>query len=610
MIDEENIKIIDKKSKFQKSKSFKRKNKFERVGSNDFGNKESLNSKKNLDNDNPKMEKRKSILSIGGGTKKNKNNRRVKFDQKLDDVYKENYKFYKKVNKNPQKKKNSIIKEDPTNEDINSRFKSTKSFKNISKISFSQISNKDSKKNSSKKNSSGNENNKIYTIVKVNKKKNKTIKESISKSSSSKKNSKTIRLDDSSSIHLINDENFYLSERRIDIRSNLSYDTIINNEIYPGEEIKVNKEENLFHRTVNLSLPLKKNSLLKDFNNSIENKSKVDFLLKSLDDNESNKNENSNKISISNSNSIISLSNNLKKESSKELQKNIQQKKGWEKDSLSILNNISFEYESSYENSNLISGQKLINNYKNQSLLKQFLIEEILNKKVQNRNSFFELRHKGLSTTNSSSIIKEKDKEKKIFKKTNSVSSLISKNIKKLHKSATMLGSANMSSNMKGNSNVKRTSSFSENNRKNNLLKINFHEDNSNNDFSKYLSANRKKTGKKPKNKLSSSKNISFYSSLFSNDKNKKPLSKKFSLLSSNKAKRKKDNLLSKINFNILKTSQNLNNPDEFYSNYFHSLLEGGGAQKYNMNLKSMKFIPKSLKEKKSLQKNFTMKNI
>ena len=151
MIDEENIKIIDKKSKFQKSKSFKRKNKFERVGSNDFGNKEILNSKNNLDSGNPKMEKRKSILSIGGGTKKNKNNRRVKFDKKLDDVYKENYKFYKKVNKNPQKKKNSIIKEDPTNEDINSRFKSTKSFKNISKISFSQKSNKDSKKNSSKK---------------------------------------------------------------------------------------------------------------------------------------------------------------------------------------------------------------------------------------------------------------------------------------------------------------------------------------------------------------------------------------------------------------------------------------------------------------------------
>ena len=39
--------------------------------------------------------------------------------------------------------------------------------------------------------------------------------------------------------------------------------------------------------------------------------------------------------------------------------------------------------------------------------------------------------------------------------------------------------------------------------------------------------------------------------------------------------KRKKDSLLSKINTNIEKTNQNLNNPDEFYSNYFQSLLEG-----------------------------------
>ena len=41
------------------------------------------------------------------------------------------------------------------------------------------------------------------------------------------------------------------------------------------------------------------------------------------------------------------------------------------------------------------------------------------------------------------------------------------------------------------------------------------------------------------------------------------------------KNKKKKDDLLSQINFNIQKTNQNLNNPDEFYSNYFSFLLEG-----------------------------------
>ena len=80
------------------------------------------------------------------------------------------------------------------------------------------------------------------------------------------------------------------------------------------------------------------------------------------------------KISIHNRSSI-SIPNYKKKESNKELlKKNILQKKRWENNSLFILNNISLKYESSYENSNLICGQKLINNFKNQSLLKQFLI--------------------------------------------------------------------------------------------------------------------------------------------------------------------------------------------------------------------------------------------
>ncbi len=40
------------------------------------------------------------------------------------------------------------------------------------------------------------------------------------------------------------------------------------------------------------------------------------------------------------------------------------------------------------------------------------------------------------------------------------------------------------------------------------------------------------------------------------------------------KNENKKDILLSKINFNIQRTNQNLNNPEEFYSNYFNSILE------------------------------------
>ena len=46
------------------------------------------------------------------------------------------------------------------------------------------------------------------------------------------------------------------------------------------------------------------------------------------------------------------------------------------------------------------------------------------------------------------------------------------------------------------------------------------------------------------------------------------------------RSQKKKDSLLSQINFNIQKTNQNLNNPDEFYSNYFNFLLEGERERK------------------------------
>ena len=39
------------------------------------------------------------------------------------------------------------------------------------------------------------------------------------------------------------------------------------------------------------------------------------------------------------------------------------------------------------------------------------------------------------------------------------------------------------------------------------------------------------------------------------------------------KNKKRKSNLLFQINLNIQKTNQKLNNPDEFYSNYFNSIL-------------------------------------
>ena len=63
----------------------------------------------------------------------------------------------------------------------------------------------------------------------------------------------------------------------------------------------------------------------------------------------------------------------------------------------------------------------------------------------------------------------------------------------------------------------------------------------------------------------------------FSGINNLHPLSKYKNTMtrcSPNFNKKKKSNLLSTINFNIEKNSQNINNPDEFYNSYFQSLLQ------------------------------------
>ena len=73
------------------------------------------------------------------------------------------------------------------------------------------------------------------------------------------------------------------------------------------------------------------------------------------------------------------------------------------------------------------------------------------------------------------------------------------------------------------------------------------------------------------------------------------------------KSKKKKDNILSQINLNIKKTNQNLNNPEEFYSNYFTSLLEEELNKKSQKNVllfgKSMPDVSKVKKEKEKFSK-------
>ena len=536
-----------------------------------------LNSNLNIDeiierNKVKKFQKKLTpILSPKNKNKNKKSHKRVTFDKKVNDVFQENYKFYKKLNSS-KKYKNSIIKEEPSSEDNMSYLKSTKSFKNITKISLSC---KSIKKVNEK------------NVIKPFQYEDKDNYDRLINNNSNfnKKTQKTLKLDDSLSEQLINDERMSLGldERSEDNRNSIiSYDKTTNNEIYPGEEIKINKEENLFLRKVDALYPIKNNSNNNEINNNLidDKKTKVELLLRAFaDDNIDKKvNETINRISIreNSSNSINNIKNNKKNDSNKELNKEkiIIERKRWDKKTLAIFSNISLKFNSSYENSNLICGQKLIKNKINQYKLKQFLIKEILNSNIKNRNSLYQISHKKLSNINPNYHLNTNDSsytERKDFQSSNNTqsSSFLNKKKKKnIRKCKTLKDDSSLYSKNNKYNQFKRTASFNENiTQKNKKLKGDFKVDL--NDAINNVNLSQRKMIK-PRNYMSTKNIYSFYTL---NEKNKKSLNKKGSLLSKNPNKKKKDNLLSKINLNIQKTNQNLNNPDEFYSNYFHSLL-------------------------------------
>jgi len=79
--------------------------------------------------------------------------------------------------------------------------------------------------------------------------------------------------------------------------------------------------------------------------------------------------------------------------------------------------------------------------------------------------------------------------------------------------------------------------------------------------------------------------------------------------------KKKRSSIINTINFNIKKTNQNLNNPEEFYSNYFQLLLDVQNKNKgKNDNKKLLSTIkinsPKNRNKKeknKGMKKGFTI---
>ena len=66
-------------------------------------------------------------------------------------------------------------------------------------------------------------------------------------------------------------------------------------------------------------------------------------------------------------------------------------------------------------------------------------------------------------------------------------------------------------------------------------------------------------------------------------------------------SKKKKPNLLSTINFNIVKNTQKINNPEAFYSSYFESLLQSKKINSEKSKMDSKDFTPKTKKIKKEI---------
>ena len=133
---------------------------------------------------------------------------------------------------------------------------------------------------------------------------------------------------------------------------------------------------------------------------------------------------------------------------------------------------------------------------------------------------------------------------------------------------------------------------------------------------SKYMSTKNFGMRKSLSQKSLVDKNIKFYnisdaednniikkSSIIDFQKKIKVIRKNSTFLPKFNSKKKKDNILSRINFNIQKTSQNLNNPDEFYSNYFNSILLGEFNSK-KMNKISTNNISPHIYDKLKLKKD------
>ena len=380
------------------------------------------------------------------------------------------------------------------------------------------------------------------------------------------------------------------------VESESAFDNIINKEIYSGEEeIKLNNGDNLLGKKIDFDIISIKNGNFINKKNILSKNKNLEKLLNSFVYKERNNSSISGITSNfnnfeSNKNFIFNFKNNEKKYNSNKHMisllnsKNEKNNLFWNNNILSINNNISFQFNSLYDNLYIIGGDKLVKNKLLQKKVKKYLKEQIQEfletinknslKKIKHINSFEESNNYNnnnekkyfLSAIDSMQKSSKSIGYKKIKKENQNINCKIMKS--KTTKLLNYLSYVDEKQKNKNDRKKSKTPFINE--------PINIH----NNKIGKEKNINQKIVKFKNMNILNNINNNINYINYFNNsnrDFNKKYKIRRHSAIIEpiSRVKKRKDNLLSTINLNIRETNQNLNNPYEFYSNYFNSILGG-----------------------------------
>ena len=417
--------------------------------------------------------------------------------------------------------------------------------------------------------------------------------------------------------------------------SEINKDDKINSEISPDELIQFNNTENLLNKKLDNNIQYNIENNFKINANIEQNKNRNLVKLLKLFDEESktiNKNltlkENSN---VKSSNKFLRIVNNSNRlifnhdnNSSSEIIKNSESsinlkiKTNWDNNLLLIKNDISLTINSSYENYNLISGEKLIKSKALQNKVKEYLINELFNisnkdmkyiKKINSLEQTMKLKEdkKKLINKNlrrrkrlASSIVYNttninyinnihymKNKPENLIKKSSSLIDKILPNTNETNseKFSAHFNSLDRKQVNKIRNDIKPFDKEFYGHSTKNTFKFNF-----NPKFVK-KKQNESILGIKSSNNIHSfdvshNKSFNLADDRIMNDFTSKEIpilprrnrmKRRHSVLvSSNlsKVRKKKDNLLSLIDYNIQSINQKLNDPDGFYSNYFRNILK------------------------------------